>query len=172
MHPEQLSIAVILDMLVTAPLAYLFLIRNSGISKTTVLRVITVGILLAGIALNNSSNGLLHIIKIWVSPVIECVVIYIIVRKFYYANRREYEANGREGSKTKYRVDFLTHCRAVMKEVIGSEKAGNILSSEVAVFYYAFFGKKINRPIIYPYFHLIKKRGIALMGNFSKFIFN
>ena len=65
MHPEHLSIAVILDMLVTAPLAYLFLIRNSGISKTTVLRVITVGILLAGIALNNSSNGLLHIIKIW-----------------------------------------------------------------------------------------------------------
>lgn len=162
LHPEQLSIAITLDMLVTAPLLYFLLIRNSAISKMTVLRVFIVGILLAGMIFNNQSNLFLHIVKVWISPVIECVVICMVLRKFYYANR-EYKANAGKGKNATYYIDFFSHCRTVLKEVTGGEKAGNILSSEVAVFYYAFFSKKTKQADNSSSFQSYKKNGVLLL---------
>jgi hypothetical protein len=155
-NPALLSNAVVLDLLITAPLLYFFVIRKTTVSKLTVVRVFIAGLLIAGLILNTHSNTLLYCIKTWVSPVVEAAVIFTIGRKFYLANKRAKQAG-------KSNIDFLTHCRMVMYQVTGNEKAGNILSSEIAVLYYAFLGRK-DRNIDYKSkFTGYKENGILLV---------
>ena len=88
LNQELLSNAIVIDLLITAPLAYFFAIRKSTVSKLTVVRVFIVGLLIAGLILNAHSNTLLYLIKTWVSPLIEAMIIFIIGRKFYVANKK------------------------------------------------------------------------------------
>ena len=93
------------------------------------------GLLFASFILRDQSNTILQIIKTWISPCIEVFVVFTICQKFYIANKKAKETNSNK-------IDFLMHCRSVMIQVTGNEKLGNIISSEVAVIYYAFFGSK------------------------------
>jgi hypothetical protein len=160
LNQELLSNAIVMDLLITAPLAYFFVIRKSAVSKLTVIRVFVIGLLIAPLILNAHSNTLLHLIKIWVSPIIEGTVVFVIGRKFYVANKKARQP----GTNS---VDFLLYCRLVMHQVIGNEKAGNIISSEIAVLYYAFIGRK-NKAIDYKSkFTSYKENGIILvLGTF------
>src|SRR5450432_1123487 len=65
---ELLSNAILIDLLITAPLVYFFAIRKSTVSKLTVIRVFIVGLLIASLILNAHSNILLYFIKTWISP--------------------------------------------------------------------------------------------------------
>lgn len=132
-----LSNAILIDLLVIAPLVYFLAIRKSKISKLTVLRIFIAGILVAGFILNAHDNSILSTIKMWVSPVVELIVISFILQKFYIANKKAKQTNNNQ-------PDFLMHCRAVMFQFTGNEKAGNIISSEIAVLYYALPGRKKN----------------------------
>jgi hypothetical protein len=132
---EVLSNAILIDLLIIAPLIYFLAIRKSNLAKLTVLRIFIVGILVAGFILKPYSNNFLTIIKTWISPLIEIAVIFFIVRKFYIANKKAKAANHNK-------IDFLIHCKAVMLQVIGNEKIGGVLSSEISVFYYAFISSK------------------------------
>jgi len=153
---ELLSNGILADLLITAPLIYFLAIRKSNVSKVTVTRVFIAGLLFAGIILRSHSNPILQIIKTWISPVIELLVISIICRKFYIANKKAKAANGNK-------VDFLMHCRSVMHQVLGSEKIGNIVSSEISVMYYAFFSIK-ERSIDYnTKFTSYKENGLPLI---------
>lgn len=153
-----LSNAILGDLLITSPLIYLWLIRKSSISNFTVLRTFLIGIVVAGLILKVGANPILNFIKTWVSPLAEFVVIFIIGRKFYVANKKAIN----EGE---YQLDFLSHCRTIMYKVLGNEKAANLISSEIAVFYYAFFATK-NRKINYhDSFSSYKENGImAVLG--------
>jgi hypothetical protein len=133
-HQDILSNAMLIDILVLSPLVYFLAIRKSSISKLTVIRIFVVGLTVASLILNTQTNSYLHLLKIWVSPFIEGGVIVFIISKFYVVNKKA-KANH-------HPLDFLTHCRAVMLEVIGNEKFGNLISSEIAVLYYTFLGKK------------------------------
>ncbi len=131
---ELLSNAILADLLITAPLIYFLAIRKSNVSKMTVLRVFIAGLLFAGLILRSHSNPILQIIKTWIAPVIEAFVIFIICKKFYFANKNAKANNSK--------IDFLFHCRNVVFQVLGNRKVADIISSEVAVIYYAFFGVK------------------------------
>ena len=159
-----LSNAIVLDLLVTAPLVYFLVIRKTSVPAITVFRVFILGLLLAGFILNSHSNTLLHVIKTWVSPFVEAAVIFFIGRKFYVANKQA-KQDSRHG------VDFLPYCRMVMQKVLGNKKAGNIISSEMAVFYYAFIGMK-NKAIDYETkFSSYKQNGILVVLGAILFLF-
>jgi hypothetical protein len=130
-----LSNGILADLLITAPLFYFLAIRKSNVSKLTVIRVFIVGLLFAGFILRTHSNPILQILKTWILPVIEAFVIFIVCKKFYIANKNA-------KAKNNNKVDFLFHCRNIMFEILGNEKIANIVSSEVAVIYYAFFSTK------------------------------
>ena len=130
-HQTLIENAVLGDLLITAPVAYLFTIRKTTISKTTAIRVFVIGLLLAGWILKNSGNMSLYFIKTFISPCIELFVLFFIGRKFYLANRNAKQQN-------KIAADFLSYSRLLLTDVIGSEKAGNIIASEISVFYYSF----------------------------------
>jgi len=137
-------------------LAYLFIIRKSPVSKLTVSRVFIAGLLVAGFILNVHSNPLLYLIKTWVSPLLEVMIVFIIGRKFYVANQRTRKAG-------KNNIDFLAHCRIIMQHVTGNEKAGNIISSEIAVLYYAFIARKYKNIDYKSKFTSYKENGILLL---------
>lgn len=157
---QLLSNAIVLDLLITAPLAYFFVIRKTTVPVLTVWRVFFTGLLIAGLILNTHANTLLYLIKTWISPVIEALVILTIGRKFYVANK-----NAKQSGENK--VDFLMHCRKVMYQVTGNEKAGNMLASEIAVLYYAFIGRKTGNIDYKSTFSGYKEKGILLvLGTF------
>ena len=154
-HPGQLSIAMLLDMLLVAPLAYFLLIRKTAISKFTVLRVFMLAVLLAGVILSKNDSAILAIIKKWISPLLEFTLIGFVGWKFIQAKKRSNKADA--GS-----FDFLLHCRQILTPVLGSEKFANIMSSEVAVFYYLFCRKEKNADHVLR-FSSYKKTGIVLI---------
>jgi len=156
--PRQaiLSNAILGDILITAPLLYFLAIRKTNVSRWTIARVFIVCLLAAGIILNSVDNLMLHFIKVWISPLIELGLIILISRKFYLANLHAKSA----GLDT---IDFLSHCRYIMKEVTGNEKAGNILSSEIAVFYYALGGRKGREVDSIKTFSNYRENGIILV---------
>ncbi len=151
-----LSNGILIDTLLVAPLIYFLTIRKSNISKLTVSRVFIVGLLVAGLILNAHSNPLLHFIKTWISPLIEGVIIYFIVSKFYVAGKKAKEGN----LKT---PDFLSHCRAIIFQVLGHEKFANIISSEISVFYYIFIGGKVKTIDYETRFTMHKENGVTIV---------
>jgi hypothetical protein len=134
-NKELLSNGILADLLVTAPLMYFLAIRKSKVSKLTVIRIFILGVLFAGFILRSNDNPILQIIKTWISPVVEAFVIFTISKRFYIANKNA-------KAKDNHKVDFLLHCRSMMFEISKNERVANIVSSEVAVIYYAFFSIK------------------------------
>jgi len=130
-HSHQLSIGLLADMLLIAPLAYYLIIRKTTVSKLTVLRVFTLGLFIATVLLGSTKTPLLVFIKTWIAPVIELAIIGWMVWKF----KRAYQL-----SKTTQQTapDFLVHCRNLLHGVFGNETIGNVVASEVSVFYYLF----------------------------------
>ena len=136
-HPDKFSLAITLDMILVAPLAYYLLVRKTTISAFTALRVFMLGVLLAGIILSKNNSVLLTAIKTWVSPLLEITLIGFIGWKFYTAKKLLQKTG--TGS-----FDFLQYCRVILRSVFGNEKLANVFASEVAVFYYVFSKRKKN----------------------------
>ncbi|MEJ7627574.1 MAG: hypothetical protein WKF35_11970 [Ferruginibacter sp.] len=154
---ELLSTAILIDILIVAPLIYFLAIRKSNISKLTVSRIFIAGLLVAGFILNTHSNIALQIIKTWISPIIEAIVIFFIGHKFYTASKKAKETNNYN------KLDFLMHCRTVLFQFTGNEKFGNIVSSEISVFYYAFIGGKDKTIDYETKFTCYKENGIVII---------
>ena len=155
LHPQPLSVAITLDLILIAPLAYYLVIRKTSLSPFTSLRVFTLGIVLAGLLLTEHSSTLLTILKTWVSPVIEIALIGYIGWKFYAARKNLRGRNTEE-------LDFLMHCRIILQSVLGSQKLANILAAELAVFYYL-FSKKFKNIDNKKSFSCYKESGIILV---------
>jgi hypothetical protein len=130
-HDDLLSKAILFDFLLFAPFVYFLAIRKSNVSKLTILRIFVLGLFVAGLILNVHQNLYLNFIKTWIGPLIEICVIFFVVKKFYIANKIAKQNNND--------VDFLSHCRNIMFQVIGNQNIANVVSSEIAVIYYCFF---------------------------------
>jgi hypothetical protein len=154
LNNQLLSNAILADLLIMAPLVYFLAIRKTDIAKLTVTRVFALGLLLASFILKAQASPILSIIKTWIAPILEAYVLYMIISKFYVANKK---------ATTNDKLDFLGHCRNVMYQVVGNEKLGNILSSEIAVMYYAFFGSKDKSIDYKTKFSTYKENGLQLV---------
>ncbi len=154
-NPSAFSLAITLDMVFVAPIVYYLLIRNTATSKLTVTRVFIVSVLLAGMIISKNNNGLLQFIKTWISPLLELTLIGFIGWKFY-------AANAKIKKTTNNSVDFLMHCRTILKSVFGAEKPANIIASEIAVFFYC-FNRVIQNSKDVQIFSTYKGNGIRLL---------
>jgi hypothetical protein len=155
-----LSSAILVDLLVVAPIVYFLVIRKSEVPALTVTRVFIVGVLFAGLILNVRNSSALFFIKTFISPLIEVFVVFVISRKFYVANKKARQAG--EG-----KIDFLLHSRMVMQQVTGSEKIGNIIASEISVFYYGFIAGRSKTTNYTTTFTIYKQNGLLLiLGTF------
>jgi hypothetical protein len=160
-HYDVLSIGLLVDMLLVAPLIYLLIIRKTEVSKLTVLRVFTVGLLIVTYLLSQKQTALLDFIKIWIAPLVEITIFISIFWKFYKA-KQLYK------TKQPTHFDFLIFSRNLFSEVLSSQKAGNVMATEIAVFYYLFY-RKSKKNQDNTHFTSHKENGIVLV--LSTFLF-
>lgn len=139
MHPE-LAIGITYDLTLVAPLVYLLLIRKKRIPNITVVPVFILGVVIATLILPAGFQNHLDIVKTFLLPVVELTVVSIIIYKTIQI-RKHFK------SKQSGQADFLEQLRNTTEEVLGQSKVARIFTTEISMFYYAFFawrGKKRN----------------------------
>ena len=78
LQPEALSLGITVDLVLTVPLVYFFLIRNRNIPKVTVISFFIAGIVVAGFILPELHQFYLNQLKTWVFPLVEIAVLIVV----------------------------------------------------------------------------------------------
>lgn len=129
-HPDQLSLAITLDLVLTVPVVYLLLSRGKKIPLTSVMPVLVIGIALGSILLPPENQTLLKQVKYWVLPLLELAVMAFVVLKV----RRAVLSFRRESGNS---PDFFSTLKVVAAEVVPG-RISVLLATEIAIFYYGF----------------------------------
>lgn len=154
--PEELSIGILLDLLITIPLVFFFLIRKTKVPKFTIIYSFILGLIVAGLVIPIEYQSLLSSIKLIAIPVLEIGVISLIIYKITSINS--------SFKKTK-KDDFYDNLLIACNEVLPG-RVGKVLATEIAVIYFLFSPSRKNelREQEFTYF---KKSGIkSILGVF------
>lgn len=159
----KLDIAITLDLLLTVPIVYFFLIRKTNIPKTTVIPMMILGMLIGYYFLPAENQFYLDIFKSWALPLIEFGVLTYIVIKVRSAIKKYKSIKGSH-------PDFYTTLKETCYDLL-PRKLAMPFATEIAVFYYGFFQWKA--PEISKYkFTYHKKGGItSILAAFMFLIF-
>lgn len=130
-NPNPLSIGIILDLLLTMPLVYFFLIRKQNIPKITIVPFFVLGIVISSFIIPKENQFLLEQIKVWVLPLIELTIISFLIYKIRKA--RKYYKNNEASS-----LDFFTALKMSCAQIVPKQVV-TPFATEIAVFYYSFF---------------------------------
>ena len=137
-HSDKLSIGITLDFVVTLPLVFYLLIRKKNISWIAVSPVATLGLFLAGVVLPKGHQQLLSQIRVVAYTLMEMLVIVFFINKTRKA-KKTFNLHKDMSS------DFFTSLKIAVSEVV-PKRISNLLSTEIAVFYYGFFNWTKRKP--------------------------
>lgn len=137
-QPDALAIGVTYDLVLTAPLLYLFLIRNKKIPKITVVSFFIGGLLLATFLLPDTYHFHLDLVWTYLFPLVELSLLSLVLYKTSQAIRSL--------RKNKGTADFLTLLQATTEKVLGNRRVALVLSTELAVVYYSLFSWRKRLP--------------------------
>ncbi|MCQ0112565.1 hypothetical protein SAMN04487906_2153 [Zhouia amylolytica] len=153
---DTLGMAISADLLLTIPAIYYLLIRNTKVSKLTVIPFIVFGLLAGSYFLPIEKQTYLILFKTWALPVIELSVFSLIIIKISRAIKKFKALKGDS-------PDFYDVLRRTCYDVL----PGRLVlpfATEVAVLYYSFICWK-RRPLKENEFSYHLKSGSpALMG--------
>ncbi len=149
-YKQPLSIGISIDFLLTVPLVFLFLIRNSKIPKTTVVPLLVLGMLLGYTVLPKENQLILDYFKSWILPLIELGVLSFLGFSVYRSAKRF-------KNQRKKDFDFYTTLKAIGEEILPKVPAA-LLTSELAVLYYGLWTWK-KRPLVKHEFSYHKNSG-------------
>ena len=130
LNPNELSLGITLDLLITTPLAYFLLIRKTNIPKTTIVPLLFIGLIIGSIILPSENQHYLNVFKVWIFPVIEIAIISLVIY-----NIRKAIKNFKRHKKLTF--DFFTTLKETCYEIL-PQKAVIPVVTEIAVFYYGF----------------------------------
>jgi len=137
LNPNKLALGITLDLLLTIPLIYFLLIRNTSIPKTTIVPLMIIGLIIGSIILPSENQYYLTLFKIWVFPVIEMTMIGFVIFNIRKAIKK-FKKN------KAYTFDFFSTLKETCYEIL-PKKAVIPVVTEIAVFYYGFiYWKKRN----------------------------
>lgn len=134
-NPNLLSLGITIDLIVIAPLLYVFLIRKTSIPKTTVIPLIMLGILCCSLILPADNQYYLNLFKTWGVPVLELSVLTLLIYKF----RKTRKVFLKEKSNT---FDFFIVLKNTCSEILPKPLVMP-MATEIAVFYYGFINWKV-----------------------------
>ena len=80
-NPNELSIGITVDLLLTAPLVYYLLIRKTKIPNTTVVPFLILGLVIGLLILPSENQYYLRLFKTWVLPIVEISILFYILYK-------------------------------------------------------------------------------------------
>lgn len=152
-HPN-IAIGITLDLTLTLPLAYLFFIRKTKISKLTAAPFFIFGIIFASLVLPPDNQHSLGLLKLFALPILELSVL-AYVGFVVYKSRQAYQ------SLAQKQTDVLENLRETLIKEFPIKSAANALTYEVAGFYYALVGWRAKRGANFFTYH--RENGVAAM---------
>lgn len=155
-YPD-LAIGITYDLTITAPFVYFLFIRKQPISKITVVPFFVAGVVLATILLPADQQGQLDLIKTFVFPVVELVVLATIGTKVY-RGIQTFKTNA--GSS----VDFYSILKKSTLETFDNPRVAAIFATEIASIYYALFSWKRRKTAVEEFTNYKESGSIALFG--------
>ena len=129
-YPEDLSMGITIDMVLTVPLLYFFLIRKTKIPNTTVVPVLLISVLVCSVILPADRQQYLNAFKNWVLPVVEIGVLSYVL----YRVRQGIKAFRVHAGET---PDFFTALKGTCFQFLPKGLVIPVVT-EIAVFYYGF----------------------------------
>lgn len=129
-----MNLAISIDLLLIVPLVYFLLIRKSEISKTTVVPVMIIGLLIGSLFLPKESQTYLTIFKTWALPVIEISILTFVIIKVRRAIEKYKSLKGAT-------PDFFDALKNTCSDIL-PKKMVLPFATELAVFYYGFINWK------------------------------
>lgn len=157
---DTLILAITVDLLLTVPLVYFFLIRKSEIPRTTVIPVMVVGFLIGSYFLPKGDQYYLNIFKTWVLPLIEVSILTFVIIKVHTALKKYKSIKG-------FSPDFFSALKSTCYEIL-PKKLVMPFATEIAVIYYGFIDWRKLKIRENEFTHH-KKSGTAVL--FGLFIF-
>lgn len=155
---SKLSAAIILDLTLTIPLVYLWLIRNRTIPKLTVVPVFIIGIVTASLIIPAEQQYVLGLVKTWLFPLVEITVFATIVykvNKFMKAYKQ---------AKNNTPDSYLAVKEAA--ESFLPKGVSNAAASEASLLYYSFFAWKKHSLIENEFTYHQKSSTVSLLYGF------
>ncbi len=129
-QPEALSLGITLDLLLTVPLFYFFLIRKTNVPNTTVVPVLLLGVLIGSAILPTDRQQHLDLFKTWGLPLVEMGILTYVLFRLRQGIRR---FRIRSGSTP----DFYAALKNTCEEFLPRGLVIPVVT-EIAVFYYGF----------------------------------
>jgi len=130
-YPALLT-AITYDLVLTAPVLFLLISLKSKVAKFKAVPFFIGGMGITTLLIPESGQAHLNDIKIYVLPIVEIVVLSFLTYNIL-KGVRTFRANANRA------MDFHAMSKISVKELLGDSKFAIFLSSEIAVFYYAFF---------------------------------
>jgi hypothetical protein len=153
--PEEISIGLLLDFLITIPVLFYFLIRKTQIPKIAIIYSFIGGLLLASLIIPTEYQQLLSKVKFISIPLIEIGIVSMIIYKMSMLSN---------SLKRTTRGDFYDRLLIACNEVFPN-RIGKVLASEIAVFYYLLVSKSKENKSDWE-FTYFKKSGIkSILGS-------
>lgn len=131
LHHKELSIGLTFDLILTVPGIYLLLIRKKNIPNISAAAFFTVGIIIASIVIPKSDQTVLTQIKLWLVPVIEGTIFFLIGKKI----RKTIKSRQ---NKKSTKQDFYSMLNEASLSVVPG-RFGSVVASEIAVICYGLF---------------------------------
>ncbi|GAA4280379.1 hypothetical protein [Gaetbulibacter aestuarii] len=137
-NPNQLSIGITFDLLLTVPFVYFLLIRKTNIPKTTIVPFLILGMVVGSVILPSQNQHYLNLFKTRVFPVVELSIVSFVIYKVSQAIKG-YKASQNPS------IDFYTTLKNTCYEILPKGAVIPVVT-EIAVFYYGFIYWK-KRPL-------------------------
>ncbi|WP_235298716.1 hypothetical protein [Portibacter marinus] len=153
---NNLTLAISIDLLFTVPLVYFLTIRKSKISTATIIPVLMSGYLIGSILFQEDQKMYINYFKIYLLPLLEIGILTYIIFKV-----RQVIINFRK--KHRSQADIYTVLKKTCNQLFPVLYA-QILTSEIAVFYYGFFDWKKKRYQSHEFTYHLKSGTPALMA--------
>ena len=129
-NPNELSLAITFDLLLTVPFVYFLLIRKTKVPKTTVVPLLIFGMVICTLLLPSENQYYLDLFKTWIFPVVELFVITFVI----YNVRKGIKRFKLNNNTT---VDFFTALKNTCFEILPKIAVVPVVT-EISVFYYGF----------------------------------
>ena len=157
-NSDSFTLAITIDLLLTVPLVYLFLIHQTEIPKTTAVPVMIIGLLIGSYFLPKESQTYLALFKTWGLPINELSVLSYVVLKVRSAIGKYKHLKG-------VKPDFFSALKSTCREILPKAAVMPVVT-EVSVIYYGFLNWR-TRTLEKNEFTYHKESGTpALLGAF------
>lgn len=129
--PEIFSPAIILDLVVTIPMAMAVIFHKKNISKFYVLPILLFGVLLVGKLIPLEYQGSFYLIKYLLIPIVEITIVFTVIRKVYLTI--DQHKGAKKSGHT--HVDFYDGLCISVEEHI-PKRVAHLVINEIATIYY------------------------------------